>query len=194
MQAIAQNVSNPKVKFATRLAMANRDLLEADAYLTALTALPKTSGEIDAENLDTIRLSLLASAIVSYSRPFGGNKGAGIATSQIKIDDYKKINPTLHDKAIMLRNKAVAHGDADVVPVQIIDHNQPNHLVVAQLPFDLAKEISAHDLGKQVTELLVQIQQKLHALSEELRKIPGALGSPVHLTFAELNDDSEQPV
>lgn len=187
MPPIAQNTALQKVKIATRLAMANRDLLEATAFLDALEKVQSCLGDklTDA----AVRQSLLSSAVVSYCRPFGSNNGAGIATKQISIDLFDSDDTALHSELMRLRNKAVAHSDADIVPVQLLDHDKDGLLLVAELPFELAQEVSATQLKSHISNILGQIQEKLHDLSDELRKIPGALGQKVAVTFGELGND-----
>jgi hypothetical protein len=188
MSPISQNSSLPLVKEATRLAMANRDLLEADGYLRALSDLPKPSNDLEA--VTAIEKALLSSAVVAYCRSFGGNNGAGIATNQISIKFFTSVDVSLHKTLMEIRNKAVAHSDADIVPVQILDHDQSGLLVVAELPFILADKVSPQVFLKHIDTLLGQIQQKLHNYSDQLRAIPGALGSKVVLTFADLANES----
>ena len=72
-----------------------------------------------------------------------------------------------------------------------LDHDQPDMLIVAELPFVLAEKISANDFRKLIDTLLGQIQQKLHGYSDQLRAIPGALGSKVAITFAEIADEQQ---
>ncbi|STQ90277.1 hypothetical protein [Iodobacter fluviatilis] len=187
MPHIAQNTALPKVKIATRLAMANRDLLEAAGFLDALEKLPVSLGDKAADA--ALRQSLLSSAVVSYCRPFGANNGAGIATNQISIDLFPSVDKTLHTKLMSLRNKAIAHSDADIVPVQLLDHDKIGWLLVAELPFELAKEVSATRLNSHISTILGQLQEKLHVLSDELRKVPGALGQKVAITFGDLGND-----
>lgn len=191
MLPIAQNTALSKVKIATRLAMANRDLLEAAGFLDALEKLPVSLG--DKVTDAAARQSLLSSAVVSYCRPFGSNNGAGIATNQISIDSFPSADKALHTKLMRLRNKAVAHSDADIVPVQLLDQDKAGLMLVAEFPFELAKEVSASSLNSHISTILSQIQEKLHVLSDELRKIPGALGQKVAITFGDLgNDETDQ--
>ncbi len=182
-----------KVKIATRLAMSNRDLLECDGYLRTLINgfLQPSSDEYSDHNI--IRRSLISAAIVAYSKPFGGNSGADISTKQIDVQDF--IGPNfdlkLHKKILELRNKAVAHGDADIVPVQLIDHNIEGMLVVAELPLDLFSEISPEIMLSNVHNLLENIQSHLHQYSDELREIPGALGERFDLSIKENASNNE---
>lgn len=187
MPPIAQNTALQKVKIATRLAMANRDLLEATAFLDALEKVQSCLG--DKATDAAVRQSLLSSAVVSYCRPFGSNNGAGIATNQISIGSFHNADTALHSKLMRLRNKAVAHSDADIVPVQLLDHDKDGLLLVAELPFELAQEVSATQLNSHISNILDQIQEKLHDLSDELRKVSGALGQKVAITFGELGND-----
>jgi hypothetical protein len=191
MPPIAQNTELLNVKIATRLAMANRDLLEAARFLDALGKLQAIPGDDLPDAV--VRQSLLSSAVVSYCRPFGSNNGAGIATNQISIGLFPCADKALHTKLMGLRNKAVAHSDADIVPVQLLDHDKPGLLLVAELPFELAKEVSAVQLNSHISTILGQIQERLHVLSDELRAIPGALGQKVPITFEDLgNDETDQ--
>ena len=70
-----------------------------------------------------------------------------------------------------------------------LDHDKDGLLVVAELPFELAKEVSASILNSHISTILGQIKYKLYVLSDELRKIPGALGQKVEITFGDLGND-----
>jgi hypothetical protein len=189
MSPITQNTMQSEVKAATRWAMAQRDLREADRYLSLLASLDlQREGE---ESVATIKRALLSSAIVAYCRPFGSNKGAGIATKQICIDDFASVDVSLHKKLVDLRNKAVAHSDADVVPVQLLDHQHTNLLIVAELPFTLADEISVDDVLCHVDAVLCQILAKLHEYSDQLRAMPGALGPKIGITIGDIADGAD---
>jgi hypothetical protein len=186
MTSIQQNNSIPEVNVATRLVMANWDLLEAQNYMLILG---NEAAEIEAlESPESVKKSLLTSAIVAYCRPFGNNKGAGIATKRIDISDYSDIDLSLHETLIELRDKAIAHADADTLAAQFIDHGHQNMMMVTEPTFDINEKIRPTDLAKQIDSLLRQIQEKMHKYSDKLRAIPGALGLKFRITLHEKSD------
>lgn len=189
MASIQQNNQIPEVNKATRLAMANRDLLEALDYLLILErGVEKMASDI--VDAGIVKKALLYSAIVAYCRPFGRNAGAGIATDRIDVSAFSGVNLFLHQELFELRDKAIAHADADKVPVQFLDHGLDSGMVVAWPKTDLLAGIEPKTLIKQIDVLLEQIQTDMHRYSDSLRAIPGALGPKVDITLYEKGDDS----
>lgn len=176
-----QDSSRAEVRKATRLAMANRDLLEADSYLHALEKLP--AGWSHSDDEASARRGLLCSAIIHYAKSFGANWSSDIADKNIHIGDYENVDIALHEKLLNLRNRAIAHSDPDVIPAQIIDHEHENLLIVVTRKFDVLEEIAPTEVRAQISTLLDQIQRQLHEYSDLLRTIPGALGSKIEITI-----------
>jgi hypothetical protein len=190
MAPIQQNNQIPELNKATRLAMANRDLLEALEYLFVLERGEEKMKAFDDADADVVKKSLLYSAIVAYCRPFGRNAGAGIATDRIDISACSGVDLVLHQKLFGLRDKAIAHADADKVPVQFLDHSHDGMMIVAWPKSDLLAGIEPKALAKQVNILLEQIQAKMHEYSDKLRAIPGALGPKVDITLHEEGNEA----
>lgn len=186
---VHQDFARPKVKFATRIAMAHRDLLEAADFLDALTNLPTDWPHRSQE--EAARRGLLSAAIVYYAKSFTTNRGIHLADPRLvplfQVEDVA----TFHQNLMALRHKVVAHSDATAVPAQILDHNQPGMLVVATPKKHPLDGLDIKHFGCHIDAILSDLRTMLHQLSEELQKVPGALGPKVHLEIMDNEDRAE---
>ena len=65
--------------------------------------------------------ALLTAAIVCYGRPFSGNAdhSLAIATSSFRLSHLSAAERALHQHVLELRNKVIAHSDAERNPVSL---------------------------------------------------------------------------
>lgn len=90
-----------------------------------------------------------------------------------------------------LRHKVVAHSDATAVPTQILDHNQSGMLVVATPKNHPLDSLDIKHFGFHIDAILSDLRAMLHQLSDELQKVPSALGPKVHLEIMDNEDRAE---
>ena len=93
---------------------------------------------------DVVRRALLSSAVISYARPFSGNRSGGRTPARDKLPiDVGAILGTdqleLHHKVLLCRSKGIAHSDTDVNP----SHRVPRRdsaVMSWSIPFDLMNQ------------------------------------------------------
>lgn len=188
-RALKQDSFRAEVRRATRLAMANRDLLESDSYLHVLDSVPNNWQDPDTGKW--VRRALLNSAVICYAKSFSTSQGSEIADRKITLERFSNVDENLHSSLMNLRNSVIAHSDATAIPAQIVDHEHKALLVIANPKFDVLEEVDLGRLRAQISTLLDQVQGQLHEYSDFLRAIPGALGSKVEIA---IHNDSEPSI
>nr|ART39929.1 J380 [uncultured bacterium] len=189
MPVLKQDSSRVEVRMATRLAMANRDLLESGSYLHILDSV--TNNWQDPDTGKWVQRALLNSAVICYAKSFSTNQGSEIAHRKIRLECFSNVDEDLHSHLMNLRNRVIAHSDATAIPAQIVDHEHKGLLMIATPKFDVLEEVDPGRLRAQISTLLDQIQRQLHEYSDFLRAIPGALGSKVQIT---IHNDAEPSI
>jgi hypothetical protein len=106
-------------KTLRRLKISREDFAQAGAFITA--ARQHSVSKIEHE-------ALLLSAIICYARPFGPNEKAvkggemhsdptlDLSLAEFEDDDDLE----LHNRVILLRNKAVAHAEFSLNPIRLV--------------------------------------------------------------------------
>jgi hypothetical protein len=109
-----------ELRLYRRLWLAEQDLLEAKA---ALDEILKARIPIPRNDLPPpLLLSLTTALVVAYARPWVPSRGESIADRVLPGSLLRKLTSRqreLHDYLIGLRNKHVAHADADVIDLHL---------------------------------------------------------------------------
>lgn len=184
---IDQDKSDPRVRRATRLAIANSDLLEAAAAIELAITTPNADG-LTYEPQCIARQCYVTTAVVAYARPFSDNRGPADADPRIDLARYSaaaEFSMQIHELAMRLRNKAFAHAEATVRSCQLLAHSEENTLILAT-PKDRPEDaLDFMSFKAHVDALLGYVQNDLHSLSSELQKEPGKLGGAVEIVVRE---------
>lgn len=109
-----------KPDYLSRLDDPNEDFTNSDEY----------------ENMNALTTAL----IVSYSRPFTQNEGQGSAIPSLPrkiMKIYNDLENELHYKILGLRNKAVAHSDADLFDAHLSRSEFDGSLVPTYIDYPL---------------------------------------------------------
>jgi hypothetical protein len=103
-----------------RVIIAFHDLSDCRQYLNRLLGL---NGEVPPAIDDAAqRNALMTAIVVSYARPFSGNKGAEDVASRLPRtfqDTLSSEQAALHRRLIGLRNREFAHSDPEVSQVTV---------------------------------------------------------------------------
>ncbi|MCC7003564.1 MAG: hypothetical protein IT357_15510 [Gemmatimonadaceae bacterium] len=101
--------------FIRRLLISLWDLNSAASFASVLVHLGRRSLS-EGQLTDLHRETALTAMIVTYARPFSGNKSDRLCAGRLRLESVVKLTPVqaaLHDRIISLRNSAFAHGDPD---------------------------------------------------------------------------------
>lgn len=109
-----------ELRLYRRLWLAEQDILEAKA---ALDEILKARIPIPRNDLaPPLLLSLTTALVVAYARPWVPSRGASVADRALPGSLLRKLTSRqreLHDYLVALRNKHVAHADADVIDLHL---------------------------------------------------------------------------
>lgn len=100
-------------KFAHRLALTHRDMLDALRYIDAHDELDRLQQERGTSEFFDHCEGLLLAAIIAYCRPFLTNYSGGLADKNLAPEGISAVagNRALHDLVMHKRHKFLAHGD-----------------------------------------------------------------------------------
>ena len=148
------------VRETNRLSISVRDFEQSMRFLRELPALYGADIEICK---DTVRESLVLSAIISYARPFSRNEKDEAAKADPKItgdvlEDLSAQERTLHDKIMNLRNKAVAHSEFAFNPTKLTEEG-----VFVGRQFSIWTELSEEEMG-QLRQLANKVMDRANHL------------------------------
>lgn len=110
-------------------------------------------------------LAFSTAIIVTYSRPFSGNRDRAGMRDPVDERYISALSPTekdVHDRIISLRNSMFAHSDASAHNVQVTDTTSGGLVTFSQDPLA--------PLEKMVVECLLANLQKFNEANEELRR------------------------
>ena len=68
-----------------------------------------------------IRFLIIRDAIISYARPFSGNKGLSGSSMILPVKFVPKHFNDLHVELMNLRNRAIAHTDLDFIDPKVVN-------------------------------------------------------------------------
>src|ERR1044071_849943 len=103
-----------------RLVISFHDLTEARQFLNKLLGLNAEAPPAAGDTL--VRKALETALVVSYARPFSGNRGAPDVTRDMPDELLSDLTPEqrrVHDHIVELRNKEFAHSDAERSDVNV---------------------------------------------------------------------------
>lgn len=114
---------------------------------------------------DVESLAFSTAIIVTYSRPFSGNRDRARERDPVNERYIKALSPTekdVHDQIISLRNSTFAHSDASTHNLQVTGNASKGLVTFSKDPLV--------PLKKEVVECLLANLQKFNEANEELRK------------------------
>ncbi len=138
-----------------RVIIAFHDLNECRGYLNRLLGLNNEPAVPASDK--TLRQALMTAAIVSYVRPFSGNRPAADVEARLPADFEARLSEkqrNLHKHLIQLRNREFAHSDPDVSDVKVSVREGSLAMPVSDVP---RQELSDNDL-----KLLDTVCSELH--------------------------------
>lgn len=159
----------PKLRLYRRLWISGNDLREAQA----------TIGEILSSDLPYPRrkepspllTALTTALVVSYARPFVNSRGQlvfadrSVPGSLLRV--LTSLERELHDALIDVRNKEVAHSDADVLElaIELFPGGDGGICRVTRHPF---RRVELHALNRMIEKLVAEIGRRCGDLRKEL--------------------------
>lgn len=126
----------------------NRAYISMQDMERCIESLECASSALDRGDYKAAR-ALITSAIVCYGRPFSGNTDHPKATANtsFKLRALSQEQRTLHNHILELRNKVIAHSDAERNPVQLDSSSATGWVAGSRLYDPLAE-----------TEIIPQLQ------------------------------------
>lgn len=132
--------------------------------LSAATFLDECDPEQGVTKIELRRFKCYeTTAIISYARPFSESRGA-MPKLSLKMIDVKldSVGSHLHDEVIELRNKAIAHSDAELMRMAVklhqIDIGEGKMMPLIQPAFDEGLDFLGDRLAK-----LIELFHTVHA-------------------------------
>jgi hypothetical protein len=164
-------VIKPESKAASYAADRSRPLylssLDLDTALGSLAALSRVSD-------NDVRVSLLRDIVVTYARPFSGNRGPSNRShrlSDLLPAVVPKQNQALHAKLIRFRDQLFAHTDLEAykpVPVKWEQHGQATF----PMTFWALDYETLNGYVAELTELVESVESAVH---DEITRIESTL-------------------
>lgn len=151
-------------KQLNRLFISSKDMENAFHYFGSAERLAK--GSSTEEDWQAVG-GLIVAGIVAYGRPFSDNKPheRAIPTPPFSESELTEAEKFLHQRLLELRNKAVAHSDADLNPAAFKDYWENGFLVSHQLYNPIFEHRSANEYGALARKLQGIFMSKMFALS-----------------------------
>ena len=155
-----------------RLVISYHDLAEARTFLNRLAGL---NGEQPPPQEDSIQLDALRVAlVVSYSRPFSGNRSLPGVASTLPNRFLEKLTEherDLHERLIRLRNKEFAHSDPDSADVKVSMSSAGG----APVAIPVSRVTRLDPAGNELDVLNRIFSKMLTAISVEMERIQAKL-------------------
>ena len=109
------------------------------------------------QNDPVLQRALISSAIVSYARPFSGNKNHESANSTIKLSKLKlsESEMELHRYLLELRNTVIAHSDYEANPARALEYRSTGYSTTSRIIDPV------YEVGK--TESVLALAEKIRA-------------------------------
>jgi hypothetical protein len=103
---------SPRIR---RLLISMWDLNSAASYASVLVHLGRRAMH-EGVMTDLHRETALTAMVVTYARPFSGNRSDPLTAGSVRLSTLIGLSPSqraLHDRLVSLRNRAFAHADPD---------------------------------------------------------------------------------
>lgn len=112
-------------KTAHKTFLAARDISDAGDYLWSLREISKSQGNLPEHRLTKAKEAILIAAVVVYARPFidsysNGQAARKISPSDVALFDGRPDLESLHQRALEIRHKAIAHADWNFHPTALV--------------------------------------------------------------------------
>ena len=155
----------PELRLYRRLWLSRIDLEEAREIASELLArkipLPRT------KPMQGLLLALNTTLVVSYARPFVSSRGISIAERALPgslLRDFTSAEREFHDALVKLRNREVAHTDADFLElsIEVFDGGGGGIFRATREPFRRPALRALH-------RMVVKLERAIESRCEELR-------------------------
>ena len=148
-------------KTRNRLTISRRVFEKSVSYLGRLAEHQYATPEYEA---------LLVAAIVFYAGPFSSNEKDSHANAQPRIDSLVLAGLTreqlaLHERLVLLRNKALCHAEWTQYPTQVDSNN-----IIASKPFAIWDDFQGQQEVQQVLELVRAVLHNTHIESARMHR------------------------
>jgi hypothetical protein len=153
-----------------RIFISSKDMESAFHYFGAAERLAEcASSEEDWQAVG----GLLVAGIVAYGRPFSENKPheRAIPTPPFSESELTEAEKVLHRRLLEIRNKAVAHSDADLNPAAFKEYQENGFLVSHQLYNPIIEHRSAKEYGALARKIQGAFMSKMFALSRKVSQL-----------------------
>lgn len=157
-------------KQLNRIFISSKDIEKAVHYFGAAQRQAKTaSTEEDWQAIS----GLIVAGIVAYGRPFSGNEEheRAVATPPFSESELLESEKSTHRRLLRLRNKAIAHSDAELNPAAFKEHRENGFLIMHRLYNPLTEQPNTNEflaLAKKVQAIFVS---KVFELSRRISQI-----------------------
>ena len=157
----------PQLRLYRRLYLARMDIEEARAVAVDLLArripLPR------AKQPGPLLLALNTALVVCYSRPFIQSRGHSVIADKTVpgalLRSLTARERAMHDSILMLRNKEVAHSDADMLEltIEVFEDGDGAILQASKRPF-------TRPVLRSILRIIEKVEDALQLRCEELRR------------------------
>lgn len=159
----------PQLRLYRRLWISGTDLREAQATIKEIfdAKLPYPRRKEPSPLL----AALTAALVVSYARPFVNSRGQSVVADRTVPGSLLRVlksrERAFHDYLIGVRNREVAHSDADVLElaIELFPGGDGGICLVTRHPF---RRVELRALDRMIEKLLAEIEQRCNGLRKEL--------------------------
>lgn len=157
----------PQLRLYRRLYIARIDLEEARATVGDLIArriaLPRSKPP------SALLMALTTALVVSYARPFVQSRGQSEVAEKsvpgVLLRGLTSRERELHEGLLTMRNKEVAHSDADILEMSLEVFQDGDGAI-----FKNAREPFRRSVLRSILKLIEKLEDALHQRCEELRQ------------------------
>ena len=159
----------PQLRLYRRLWISGTDLREAQATIKEIieAKLPYPRRKEPSPLLAALTTAL----VVSYARPFVNSRGQSVVADRTVpgslLRVFTALEREMHDALLGIRNREVAHSDADVLELslELFDGGDGGICRVTRQPF---RRVELHALNRMIEKLLAEIGRRCEGLRKEL--------------------------
>ena len=114
-----------------------------------------------------IQRALITAAIVSYARPFSGNRNheKAEATPPLSSLNLTAEERVLHDRLCKIRNQAIAHSDFEMNPSRPVEYHNTGFLVSSRIYDPLAEILNIRIIRALAQKVKTELENKLFDLA-----------------------------
>lgn len=158
----------PKLRLYRRLWLAQIDLEEAkaalDEILRARIPIPRR------ERPPPLLLSLTTALVVAYSRPWVYSRGQSVAERTVPASLLRSLTSRqreAHNFLVNLRNKEVAHSDADILDLHLRLYRD-GHSAILQTSREAFRRTELREIRRIIEKLEAAIERRCEELRADL--------------------------